>query len=136
MVVVTIVALAVAAVVLAMPDPGGRVRDDAIRFAARVRAAQEAAIVDARPVSIWVSAAGYGFDQQRGGAWQAMSDRPLRVTPWSKGTRAIVAIGQGRDRVIFDSTGMADRPLRVRLLGSGRGAAVSIGATGAVRVDG
>ena len=136
MIVITIVALAAATVVLALPDPRGRVRDDAVRFAARVRAAHDSAIVDARPVSIWVNASGYGFDQRNSTGWQAMSDKPLRVTPWSKGTRAIPASGDGRDRVVFDTTGMADRPLRVQLIRDGRGATVSIGTTGAVRVDG
>jgi general secretion pathway protein H len=136
MVVITVFALAAAVVVLVMPDPRGRVHDDAERFAARVRAARSAAIVDARPVSVWVNAAGYGFDERVGSDWRAMSDKPLRVTPWSRGTRAIPASGDGRDRMIFDSTGLADRPMRVRLQRSGTGATVSIGTVGAVRIDG
>jgi general secretion pathway protein H len=136
MVVITIVALAAAAVVLALPDPGGRVRSDAERFAARVRAAHDTAIVDARPVSIWINSGGYGFDERVGQTWQAMSDKPLRVTTWSKGTRAIPASGDGRDRLTFDATGLADRPLRVQLLRSDRSATISIGTTGTVRVDG
>jgi general secretion pathway protein H len=136
MVVITIFALAAAAVVLVMPDPGGRVREDAERFAARVRAAHDTAIVDARPVSVWVTSAGYGFDERFGPGWRAMSDKPLRVTQWAKGTRAIPASGDGRDRMVFDATGLADRPLRVQLQRSGRAAIVSIGTNGAARVDG
>lgn len=136
MIVITIVALAAAVVVMVMPDPRGRVRDDALRFAARVQAAHDSAIVDARPVSIWVNASGYGFDQRTGTGWQAMSDKPLRVTPWSKGTRAIPVSGDGRDRMVFDSTGLADRPIRVQLLRDGQSATISVGTTGAVRVDG
>lgn len=136
MVVITIAALAAATVVMVMPDPRGRVRDDAERFAARVRAAHDTAIVGARPVGVWVSAAGYGFDQRAGGGWQAMSDKPLRVAQWSKGTRARVVSGGGRDRVVFDSTGLVDRPMRIQLIRDGHGANISIGMDGAVRVDG
>lgn len=136
MVVITVAALAAAVVAMVMPDPRGRVRDDAERFAARVRAAHDTAIVGARPVGVWVSAAGYGFDQRSGGGWQAMSDKPLRVAQWSKGTRALIAGGDGRDRVVFDSTGLVDRPMRVQLIRDGHGASVSIGTDGAVRIHG
>ncbi|WP_374297296.1 prepilin-type N-terminal cleavage/methylation domain-containing protein, partial [Sphingomonas sp.] len=54
MVVVTIIGLASAAVVWAMPDPRGRLVDEAARFAVRVRAAQDSAVVNAAPVSLWV----------------------------------------------------------------------------------
>ena len=58
MVVVTIIGLAAAVAVWNMPDPRGRLADEAARFALRARAAHDAAIVDARPVSIWVTAGG------------------------------------------------------------------------------
>jgi len=61
MIVITIIGLASAAVMLAMPDPRGRLMDEAERFAGRARAAHDSAIVEARPVSIWVSGGGYGF---------------------------------------------------------------------------
>jgi general secretion pathway protein H len=136
MIVITIMGLAAAVVVLVMPDPRGRVRDDADRFAARVRAAHDTAIVGAHPVSVWVNAAGYGFDERAAAGWQAMSDKPLRVSQWSRGTRAIPSNGQGRDRVVFDSTGMADRPLSVQLTREGQSVRISIGTNGAVQVNG
>jgi len=136
MVVITIVALAAAAVVLVMPDPRGRVRDDAERFAARARAAHDAAIVGARPVSVWVTPGGYGFDERAEGRWQAMSDKPLRVAQWGKGIEAAVSGAGGRDRVVFDPTGMADRPLTVDLRREGQAVRVSIGTNGAVQVGG
>src|SRR3546814_5608146 len=50
MVVVAIIGFVSAAVVLAMPDPRGRVIDDADRFAARVAAARDEAVITARPM--------------------------------------------------------------------------------------
>jgi general secretion pathway protein H len=133
MIVITIIGLASAAAVLAMPDPRGRLMDEAARFATRTRAAHDAAIVDARPVSMWVTAGGYGFDQWRGGRWMPMADGPFRVDSWKQGT---AATGLIRERVTFDPTGLADRPLTVSLRREGSRAEVVIAADGTVRVAG
>ena len=133
MVVVTIIGLASAVAVLAMPDPRGRLMDEAARFATRVRAAHDSAIIDARPVSVWVTPTGYGFDQWRGGRWAAMVEKPLRVERWSQGTGAT---GVVRERVTFDTTGLADRSLTVSLRRDGTSASVAIAADGSVRVAG
>ncbi|MFT3976708.1 MAG: GspH/FimT family pseudopilin [Sphingomonas bacterium] len=133
MVVVTVIALAATAAVLAMPDPRGRVTDEATRFALRVRAARDGAIVDARPMSVWVTPQGYGFDRREAGRWVAMDGKPLTVTQWSGGTAVTVP---GHLRVTFDTTGMADRPAAIPLLRERARATVTIDATGAVRVDG
>jgi general secretion pathway protein H len=113
MVVITVIALASAAAVLAMPDPHGRVFDEAARFATRARAARDVAVVEGTPVSLWVTPGGYGFDRRAGGVWTPLSDKPFRVEQWRTGTRA--AIGGARQRIVFDPTGLADRPLAVRL---------------------
>jgi general secretion pathway protein H len=136
MVVMTIFALAAVAVVLVMPDPRGRIRDDAERFAARARAAHDAAIVSARPVSVWVTPGGYGFDERAGGQWRALGEKPLRVAQWGKGIQAVSSNAGGRDRVVFDPTGMADRPMMVELRRDGQSMRVSVGVNGAVRVGG
>ncbi len=135
MVVVTIIALASAAVVWAIPDPHGRVLDEATRFAARARAAHDSAIVGGKPVSVWATTAGYGFDRREDGAWRAIGDAPLRVERWTDGTRAAVGETSGRVRVVFDPTGLADRPADIRLDRRGAGAVVRIGADGSVRAD-
>ena len=135
MVVVTIIALASAAAVLAMPDPRGRVLDEAMRFAARTRAAHDAAIVGGRPVGLWVTTGGYGFDRRIAGRWVALDETRLRVARWSEGTRAVVPDAGGRTRVTFDSTGLVDRPADVRLTRDGATALVRIGADGSVRAD-
>ncbi len=135
MVVVTIIALASAAAVLAMPDPRGRVLDEAMRFAARARSAHDAAIVGDRPVSLWVTTGGYGFDRRVAGRWLPLAEAPLRVASWNDGTRAVVPDEGGRTRVTFDSTGLVDRPADVRLMRAGAAAVVRIGADGSVRAD-
>lgn len=133
MVVVTIIGLASAAAVLAMPDPRGRLADEAARFGLRVRAAHDLAIVEARPVSVWVTSAGYGFDQWRGGRWVPIGEKPLRVATWQEGTRAQVV---DRARVTFDETGMADRAIAVPVTRGRVRTDIAIDANGAVRVDG
>lgn len=137
MIVVTIVGLASAAVVLALPDPRGRLIDDAERFAARARVAHDSAIIEGRSVSIWVSREGYGFDRRSAGAWQPISEKPLRVSRWADDIRPVILSTEGRDRVIFDSTGLANAPFDVQLRRGGEASAtVRIGADGAVTIDG
>ncbi len=137
MIVITIIALASAAVVLVFPDPRGRVRDDAETFAARVRAAHDLAIIEGRSVSIWVSADGYGFDRRADGAWQPIAEKPLRVARWRTDIHPVIAAATGRDRVIFDSTGLANAPLDIALARNGDVARhVIIGADGSVTIDG
>ncbi|MET4896477.1 GspH/FimT family pseudopilin [Sphingomonadaceae bacterium jetA1] len=136
MIVVTVIGLASAIAVLAMPDRRGRLTDEALRFAARVRAAHDVAVVEATPVSIWVTRGGYGFDRRADGAWSPMTAKPLRVAQWEDGTQAMVPDASGRVRVTFDVTGLADRPVELRLTRDRASSIVRIGVDGTVRVDG
>ena len=133
MVVLLIIGLTSAAVVFAMPDPRGNLQHDAERLAARIHAAQDKAIVDARDTALVVDPAGYGFEQrQRGGGWVPVPDRAFARMTWSEGTQALVGrAGQGR--AVFDATGLSE-PIDVTLLRDGQRAAVSMGADGAVHV--
>lgn len=135
MVVVTIIGLASAVALLAMPDPRGRVLDEGLRFAARVRAARDVAIVEGRPVSIWVTSGGYGFDRRIAGTWRPVADKPLRVERWAEGTRARTDDPAGRARATFDPTGAADRGLDVYLSRDDARALVRLGTDGGVRAD-
>lgn len=135
MVVVTIIGLASAVALLVMPDPRGRVLDEGLRFAARVRAARDVAIVEGRPVSIWVTSGGYGFDRRIAGGWRPIADKPLRVERWSDGTRAQLADPAGRARLTFDPTGTADRGMDVGLTRGDARALVRVGADGEARAD-
>lgn len=133
MIVVVVIALASAVAVLALPDPRGRVLDEGARFAVRVRAARDGAIVEARPTSVWVTPRGYGFDRWEAGRWIAIDDKPLRATEWGRGTT--VAVPE-RSRVTFDTTGAADRPVTIPLLRERARATVTIYPDGTVNVDG
>ncbi len=135
MIVVTIIGLMAAVVMLAMPDPRGRLIDEAERFAARAHAARDMAIIDARPTSIRVTATGYAFDTRRAGAWTPIDAKPFLADVWSEGTAALVGRA-GVDRVSFDTTGLASQPLTVTLVRSGETLAVTIGLDGEIRVGG
>jgi general secretion pathway protein H len=134
MVVVTVIGLASGVALWSLPDPRGRVVEEATRLAARTRAARDLAIIDSRPVSLWMTGGGYGFDQRIGGRWVPLADKPFRVASWAEGT--VAQLAQPQLRVTFDPTGLADRPAEVRLDRDGRGAAVTIGGDGSVAVDG
>lgn len=135
MIVVALIALGAGLVTLAWPDRRAALQAEATRFAARALAAHDLAMVEGRPVSLWVSRGGYGFDQHEAAGWRPMAARPFRVVRWQEDARPVLP-GDGRTRVIFDATGLADVPLDLDLA---RGAAhvhVRIGNDGAVRVDG
>ncbi|MGK2911890.1 MAG: GspH/FimT family pseudopilin [Sphingobium sp.] len=135
MVVVAIIGLTSAAVLLSIPDPRGRVMDDAERFAARTVAARDNAVVLAQPLAVWVSASGYGFERRSAGQWVAMEDKPFVTTNWREGTTAAVG-DAGRAQVMFDSTGLPADPLTVKLLRDGQVVTVRVDQSGKVDVDG
>jgi general secretion pathway protein H len=135
MVVIAIIGLTSAAVILAIPDPRGRVMDDAERFAARTLAARDNAVILAQPFSVWVSASGYGFEQRRQGQWVPLEDKPFITTNWREGTTALVG-DTGRAQVIFDSTGLPEDPLAVKLIREGEAVTMRVDMAGKVKIDG
>lgn len=135
MVVLTIIGFISAAVIVAIPDPRGRVVEDADRFAARVAAARDEAVVTARPMGLWVSASGYGFQRRDGAMWIQMTDRPFAMTNWKTGTRALVG-AQGRQQIAFDGTGLPTDPLTVTLARDGERVSVTVDMAGKVMVGG
>jgi len=124
MVVIVIIGLAAAAVVLAMPDPGGSLQAEAERFAARAKAARDSAIIESRPVALTVTAAGYDIARRSDGEW-----RPSAHHRWAQGTVVEVA-GPGTR---FDSTGLA-KPLYVTLRRGDQLVSVAIGHDGNIDV--
>jgi type II secretion system protein H len=133
MVVVTIIARASAVVVFAIPDPRGRVIDEAERFAARTLAARDDAIVQSRDVRILITATGYGVERRRRGQWQAVTEKPFRAAAWQPGTG--VAIGtSGQQAITFDATGAPSSPAVVTLIRDTARATVSVSGNGDIRV--
>jgi general secretion pathway protein H len=135
MVVLVILGLASAAVVMTIPDPNGRVLDDMQRFAARVSAARDNAIIEARPMSVWVAPSGYGFAQRIEGEWVPLDDEPFVTTDWRH--QAIALVGsRGPARIVFDTTGAAIAPLTVTLVRNDARSSVSVDANGKVTIGG
>jgi general secretion pathway protein H len=127
MVVLFIVGLAAAAVVLALPEPGGSVRAEAERFAARASAARDTAILRARASAVRIGRGGYEVSGRAGGAWRLEAHYD-----WVAGTEA--RIGSRDDAVIrFDPAGLAE-PASVEFARGDGHAVVDIGADGAVHV--
>jgi general secretion pathway protein H len=133
LVVIIIIGLISGAVMLNMADPRGRLSDDAQRFAGRVRAAHDRAIVTARPVALWVAPGGYGFEEHRDGHWDAIREKPFLKTNWAKDTQASVEQG-GKGRIWFDTIGRADQPMRFVLARDDRRIGVQIDLDGRVKI--
>jgi general secretion pathway protein H len=129
MVVLVIIALMSTAVVLAIPDPRGGLASEAETFGARLRAAQERAIMDNRPVAMRLTPAGYAFEWSVKGDWRPIGQRPFGEAAWVEGTGVTAAA----DRVVFDSTGFAE-PLDIVLSRDGEQVGVSVSEGGEVLV--
>ncbi|GLV20796.1 hypothetical protein TomMM35A_06560 [Sphingobium sp. TomMM35A] len=135
MVVLTIIGFISAAVVLALPDPRGRVVEDADRFAARVAAARDEAVVTARPMGLWVSASGYGFQRRDGGQWVPVEEQPFVTANWKSGTRALLG-KDGRQQIGFDGTGLPTDPMTVTLAREAERISITVDMAGKVMVGG
>lgn len=131
LIVLTVVGLLSAAVVIAVPDGGGSLRSEAERFAARAQAAQEKALIDARPVALRVTAAGYSFEERLEQKWRPLAAGSLGPESWREGT---VVLGADM-RLIFDPTGLAE-PAELLLARDGERLAVRVAANGAISIDG
>jgi general secretion pathway protein H len=130
MVVITIIGMLSAAVIFNLPDPRGRVVDEAEQFAARVLAVRDEAVITARETRVRVTPAGYGFDARRRGRWAAIEARPLGASVWKPGTTST------ESEVIFDPTGQASEAERITISREGVSVGVSIGLDGMIRVGG
>lgn len=119
LVVMTILALACSVAALALPRPGHRVRDEAERFAARIHAARQQAVLANRPLALIVDTNGYAFQSRKDGRWETIAESPLAPAVWQQGT----AIASAQARIRFDPTGIAD-PIAVELRRNGERALV------------
>lgn len=133
MVALVILGLAATAVVLTLPTGTSGLAGEASRFAVRAAALRDRAIVEARPMRLWVSASGYGFEARQGAAWQPVADRTLRTTDWPQGMTARWN-GAAQGRISFDRLGMADGDAELVLADGDARQAVRIDAAGGVHV--
>src|SRR5690349_18233968 len=102
MVVLVILGLAVAGVMLAMPETGGSLAGEADRFAARARAARDTAILESRAVALQVGRGGYEVARRENDVWRTEAHYD-----WAQRTVPDVA-GSSEASIRFDSTGYAE----------------------------
>lgn len=129
LVVLAIIGMAGAAVAVAMPDPRGDLRAEAERLAARVRAAQDAAVIEARDMALRVGPSGYGFERREREGWRPVQGKEFRPQHWSEGTRP-----SRQARIRFDTTGQSET-LDLSLVREDARAEVHIAADGSIRVE-
>lgn len=142
LVVMLVMALLATTVVLTAGAGGRGVAADASRLASRIAAARESAITSARPVGVWISRSGYGFDVRSGGAWRPAGQKPFETIDWPAGTTVAAAglageqaaLSGGRARLVFDNLGLPDSPLRLDIARDGRSARVTVAPNGDVEV--
>jgi general secretion pathway protein H len=132
MVAIVIIGMMTAAVIVALPDPGGSVKSDGTAFAARLAAARDLSITGGHDIAVAVDASGYGFSVRDGNGWRPSPERALAAGRWGAGVAAEAAIDGGA--LVFDSTGLAT-PGRIILRQNGAVADISVDSGGAVRVD-
>ena len=133
MVVVTLIGILAAAVVVTLPDPRGRLTQAGERFAARVAAARDRAVIEGRPMGLFVTPSGYGFEAWRDGRWEAFSDGPFAGGRWPADTTA-TAGGEAGARLAFDSLGLPDQPTDVTLSREAERVTIAVDAGGDVSV--
>lgn len=128
-----VMALLASAVALTMRGGDSAVRAEAARFASRVAAARDEAILTATPMGIWVTPSGYGFERLDGGRWQNWDSRPLVQRDWAKGVVPALT-GTGAQRIRFDPVGLPSEAATLTLEGGNRPLQVMVSATGEVAV--
>lgn len=127
MVVIVIIGLAAAVVVLAMPEPGGSVHGEAVRFAARAGAARDQAILESRTMTLRIGQGGYEVARREAGQWRIEARYD-----WVEATSPEIA-GAGSGSIRFDSTGLSE-PAFVTLRRGDRRASIEIKGDGGIHV--
>lgn len=135
MIALSVMALLASAVVMTVGGGGNQPAGEAARFASRLAAARDRAVLSGRPISAWISPSGYGFDQHQQGRWMPLDERPFEAENWAAGT-AVAATGRSgsQSRLRFDSLGLPDQPMEVALVQGERRATVRVSASGEVAV--
>ncbi len=128
LVVIVIIGLLGSVVALRAPDLTPRLSAEAERLGARLRMAQQEALVVNRPVRARISAGGYSFERWNAGAWTPLEGRAFRATTWADDTLAT------ETAVLFDPTGGAE-PASISLSRDGRSIVVAVDAAGEVSID-
>ena len=134
MVVLVILGLASAAVVLAIPDPGGRVYDEGERLAARTLAIRDDAILEGRSTRVVIDGKGYSAERRSSGRWLPYDGKGFGTVAFPAGILATTG-ETGRVIVTFDTTGAVSEPAAVELSKDAVRVRIDIPANGAIRVS-
>lgn len=134
MVALVILGLAATAVILTLPTSASGLNDEASRFAARAAALRDHAVVEARPMRLWVSASGYGFERRDANGWTSVRDRALQADDWPNGVAAQWN-GNVQGRLTYDRLGLPDRAGVLTLSADGQQRIVRVDAAGNVQMD-
>lgn len=126
LVVVTILGLLSAAIVLAAPADSD-LKPEAERLAARIKAAQEQAILSNRALALRVDGNGYAFSRRGRAGWEDATAAPLASVRWEAPTQADPA------RLLLDPLGGGDEG-RIALRRGAERWIVELSADGEVRV--
>lgn len=133
LVVLFILGLAAGAVALTIPTGSQDVRNEATAFAGKVAALRDRAILEGRPVGLWVQPSGYGFEAREDGAWLPLEESPFAAAAsWKNGVVAQTGSAP-RIEIRFDNVGMPSTPARIELTDGDDNAAVEIAANGDVK---
>ncbi len=133
MVVIFIIGIASAAVVMTVRSPDRGVRDEAERFAARVAALRDNAVLQSRSLAVTVRPSGYAFEARSNGTWVTLSDAPFTSTDWKRGT-SVNMVGTRQMRIAFDSTGMPSSAADFAIKNDNVTVTLKLAATGDIRV--
>lgn len=134
LVVLTILALAASAAALASRGDEGSAQQAAVRFAGRVAAARDEAVLRAQPIRVWVAPSGYGFEAWDRQGWQPLRDGALSQQDWGRG---VTGTGEatGTQRIAFDVLGMPEAPATITVGTAERRVPVRISSSGEVSLS-
>jgi len=135
MVTLFVIGLIGASILLTLPDRGASVSDEAETLAARLRRAQEHAVIMNRQVDVALDARGYRFRELGRHGWRDMdADGPFAAKSWGEGVSAQIVGPDVSRGVRFDPAGGAN-PVVIRLFRASRSTAVAVDQAGNVRID-
>lgn len=132
LVVLAILGLAATALVLAVPATDDGLRRESSRLAARIAAARDLAVVEGRPVALWLAPSGYGFERYAGGSWQAVPGRAFAVRNWPDEIRWVPMAQQTSVRLVFDRVGTSRTPQTIILTDGRQRQSINVSVLGGV----
>lgn len=133
MVVIAVMAMIAGTVVMTIGSRDAGPSDVANRFASRIAAARDEAITGARPMAVWVTPSGYGFERFESSRWHRFEGKPFDARDWGEGLTVGGSAGN-RTRVGFDTIGLPDSAFSI-VIGDGETQAeVAVAANGDVAV--